>query len=137
MQIFIIQIFFYLAWQCMNIFRNYYQVLSKLHHNCEFTFWYLQNSWTTEAVTGGAPVKKVSLVAKFTGKHLLWSLFFNKVARLRSVKLLKERLRRKYFPVNFEKFLRTPFLPNTSGQLLLLILLLNTKTLNSVKKTFQ
>ena len=37
--------------------------------------------------------------AKFTGKHLCQSLFFNKVAGLRPG----------CFPVNFTKFLRTPF----------------------------
>ena len=39
----------------------------------------------------------VTNFAKFTGKHLFQSLFLNKVAGLR------------YFPVNFSKFLRTPF----------------------------
>ena len=37
--------------------------------------------------------------AKFTGKHLCQSLCFNKVAGLRH----------RCFPVNFAKFLRTPF----------------------------
>ena len=32
---------------------------------------------------------------------------------------IKERLWRKCFPVNFVKFLRTPFLQNTSGRLFL------------------
>ena len=44
---------------------------------------------------------------------------FNKVAGLRPAKLLKKRLRHRCYPVNFAKFLRTPFLQNTSGQLLL------------------
>ena len=44
--------------------------------------------------------------AKFTGKNLCQSLFFNKVAGL-------------CFPVNFANFLRTPFRQNTSGRLLL------------------
>ena len=48
--------------------------------------------------------------AKFTGKHLSQSLFFNVVAGLRSVTLLKRRLWHRYFPVNFAKFLRTNFL---------------------------
>ena len=48
--------------------------------------------------------------AKFTGKHLCQSLFFNKVAGLRPATLLKKRLWRRCFPVNFVKFLRTPFL---------------------------
>ena len=52
-------------------------------------------------------------IPKFTGKHLCQSLFFNKVAVLRH--------RHRYFPVNFAKFLRTLFLANTSGRLLLLI----------------
>ena len=40
----------------------------------------------------------------------------NKVADLRPAALLKKRLWQGRFPVNFAKFLRTPFLPNTSGQ---------------------
>ena len=58
--------------------------------------------------------------AKFTRKHLCQSLFFNKVAGLRPANLLKKRLWRRYFPVNFSKFLGTPFLQNTSGLLLLM-----------------
>ena len=60
--------------------------------------------------------------------------------------LLKKRLWHKYFPVNFVKFLKTPFLQNTSGRLLLKIGLLEVNTcilnnseeyaeLNSTKKT--
>ena len=45
---------------------------------------------------------------KFTGKHLCQSLFFNKVAD-RPATLLKKRLWHRCFPVNFLKFLRTPF----------------------------
>ena len=57
--------------------------------------------------------------AKFTGKHLCQSLFFNKVAGLRPATLLKKRLRHRCFPVNFVRFLRTHFLQNTSGRPLL------------------
>ena len=57
--------------------------------------------------------------AKFVGNHLCQSLFFNKVAGLRATTLLKKRLWHRCFPVNFTKFLRTPFLQNTSGRLLL------------------
>ena len=46
---------------------------------------------------------------KFTRKHLCHSLFFNKVAGLRQVTLLKKRLWHWCFTVNFAKFLRTPF----------------------------
>ena len=47
--------------------------------------------------------------AKFTGKHLCQSLFFNKVESFRRATLLKKRLWHRCFPVNFAKFLRTPF----------------------------
>ena len=39
--------------------------------------------------------------------------------KLGSATLLKKRLWHRCFPVNFAKFLRTPFLQNTSGRLLL------------------
>ena len=45
----------------------------------------------------------------FKGKHLCQSLFFNKAAGLRPATLLKKRLGRKCFRMNFAKFLRTPF----------------------------
>ena len=57
--------------------------------------------------------------AKFRGKHLCQSLVFNKVAGLRPATLLKKKLWYRCFPLNFAKFLRTPFLQNTSGRLLL------------------
>ena len=53
-------------------------------------------------------------ITKFTEKPLCQSLFFNKVAGLRH----------RGFPVNFVKFLRTPFLQNTSGRLLLKLFLM-------------
>ena len=56
---------------------------------------------------------------KFTGKHLCWSLFLNKVAGLRPTTLLKKRLWHRCFPANFAKFVRTPFLQNISGWMLL------------------
>ena len=61
--------------------------------------------------------------AKFTGKHLRHSLPFNEVAGLRPATILKRRLWHRCFPVNFAKFLRTPFLHNTSGLLLLYIMI--------------
>ena len=62
----------------------------------------------------GYSVKKVVFrnFKKFTGKRLYQSHFFK-------IKLQVCRLWYKCFPVNFEKFLRTPFLQNTSGRLLL------------------
>ena len=57
--------------------------------------------------------------AKFIGKHLSHSLFFNKIAGPRSATLLKKRLWQRCFTLNFAKFLETSFLQRTSGQLLL------------------
>ena len=58
--------------------------------------------------------------AKFIGKRLCRSLFFNKVAALRPATLLKKRLWDRCFPKNFAKFLRTPFLIEHLWWLLLL-----------------
>ena len=57
--------------------------------------------------------------AKFKGKHLCQSLFFNKVPGLRPATLLKKRPWHRCFPLNFMKFLRIPFSQNTSWRLLL------------------
>ena len=57
--------------------------------------------------------------AKFIGKHLCQSLFFNKVAGLRPATLLKKRLWHRCFPVSFTKFLRTPFISEHPQWLLL------------------
>ena len=48
----------------------------------------------------------------FTGEHLCQSFFFNKVAGLRPATLLK-RCSDRCFPLNFYKFLRTPFYRTT------------------------
>ena len=42
--------------------------------------------------------------ANFTGKHLCWSLFFNKVADLRVCNFIKKRLQQRYVPVKLAKF---------------------------------
>ena len=47
--------------------------------------------------------------AKFTRKHLCWSLFLNKVAGLSPATLLKKRLQQRC-SMNFTKFLKPPFL---------------------------
>ena len=57
--------------------------------------------------------------AKFTGKYLWQNFFLNKAAGLTPATLLKKRLWQRCFPVNFEKFLRTPFLQDNPGQSLL------------------
>ena len=54
---------------------------------------------------------------KFTEKQLCQSLYFNKVYYFTAT-LFKKRLWHRFFPVNFVKLLRTPFLQNTSRRLL-------------------
>ena len=53
-------------------------------------------------------------LAKFTGKHLRWSFFFNKEKKDTKKRIKKETLKR-CFSVNFAKFSVTPFSQNTSG----------------------
>ena len=48
--------------------------------------------------------------ANFTGKHLVWSLFFLK----KMYNVIKERIQHRRYFVKSAKFLRTPFLQNTS-----------------------
>ena len=60
--------------------------------------------------------------AKLTIKRLCQSLFFNKVAGLGPATLLKKRLCYTCYPVNFAKFLRTPFLTEHLWWLLLVYL---------------
>ena len=71
--------------------------------------------------------------AKFTGKHLCQSLFFNKVAG-RPGTLLKKRLWHRCFPVNFGKFLRTPFFTEHLWWLFLHLHLLKNKSAKSEEK---
>ena len=52
-------------------------------------------------------------------------LFFDKFAGMRPATLLKKRLWHSCFPVNFAKLLKATFLQNTSGRLLLRLLLVH------------
>ena len=71
--------------------------------------------------------------AKFTGKHLCQSLFFNEVADLGPATLLKKILLHRCFPVNFSKFLRAPYLKDTFGQLVLFVIILLLLTIRHIK----
>ena len=59
---------------------------------------------------GGALQQFLRNFAKFAGKHLCQSLFFNKVVGRRPATLLKKRLWHRCVPVNFVKLRRAPFL---------------------------
>ena len=58
--------------------------------------------------------------AKFTGNYLCQSLFFDKDAGLRPATLLKKRHWHRCFPMNYVKYLRTPFFIEHLWWLLLL-----------------
>ena len=57
--------------------------------------------------------------AQFNWKHMCQSLLSNKAAVQGLQLYLKMKLWHRYFPVNFAKSLRTPFLQKTPGQLVL------------------
>ena len=68
-------------------------------------------------------IRKKTCSYKFRNIHRKTTVpesLFNTVAPLRPATLLKKRLWHWCFPVNFAKFLRIPFLQNTSGWLLLI-----------------
>ena len=94
---------------------DYGQISNKLRILIFGAFWRIRSSHQRCSMKKGV----LRNFAKFTGKYLCQSLFFNKVAGLRPATLLKNRLWHRCFPVNFAKFLRTPFLQNNSGRLLL------------------
>ena len=79
------------------------------------SFWYCFHKCFQDLIRSSRPklfCKKGVLrnFAKFTGKHVCKSLFFSKVAGLRPATLSKKRLWYRCFPMNFENFLRTPFI---------------------------
>ena len=53
----------------------------------------------------------------FTGKHLCWGLFLNKVAGHKACNFIKKRLQHRYFLVNIGKCIRRPILKNISERL--------------------
>ena len=73
----------------------------------------------TEAVIQMCSIKKGALkyFAKFTRKSLIQSLFF----QAWGLQLYQKKTLAQVFRVNFAKFLRTSFLQNTSGRMLLKI----------------
>ena len=68
-----------------------------------------------EAVVRRCSVKKDVLrnFAKFAEKYLCQRLFFNGLVSFRLTTSLKKSLWHRCFPVNFTKFLRTPFFYRT------------------------
>ena len=73
--------------------------------NCTYFLWLLQKQNSQNFFKIG-PLKDF---AKFKGKHLCWNLFFNVVGDLKASNVVKKRFQHSYFPLNFQKLLRTPF----------------------------
>ena len=105
----------FFCWFHMFLFYGLYFELYSLSVLCIF---YSTIHLYTEAATRDVLWKKVFLEIS---QNLCQNLFFNEFAGLRPATLLKKKLWHRCFPVNFVKFLRTRFLQNTSGPLLLFI----------------
>ena len=71
-----------------------------------------------ETATGDVFLKKISLEYRKTRKYLCQSLFSLKL-QVEACNVIKKRDWYRCFPMNFVKFLRAPFLQNTSGRVLL------------------
>ena len=108
---------------CLNVENSLWMTAT----TCNFYFSYKKQKQASEVFYKKGVLRNFAI---FIGKHLCQSLFLNKIGSLRPETLLKKRLWHRCFLLNFEKFLRTPFLQNTSGWLLL-------KKSTSQKKFFQ
>ena len=81
------------------------KILSDLKYYCQII-----RSSRPELFCKKVVLKNFTKFAKFTEKHLCWSLFSSKVADVRPATLLKKKLRHRYFHLNFAKFLSNTFL---------------------------
>ena len=90
--------------------RRFVEQLHKTSLQNEPVIWITKRRIRREVFCKKGVLKNIT---KFTGEHLYWSLFFNKVAGVRLKTLLKKRLQHKCFPVNFANW--TFFLKNISG----------------------
>ena len=102
--------------------------------SCKFFYWqYWYFSWAIwqervvmeypEAVAQRCSVKNVFLGISQNSQENIFArvsfLIKLQASDFRPATLLKKRLWSRCFPMNFAKFLRTPFLQNSSGRLLL------------------
>ena len=98
-------------------------------HISKINIWYL---WSGKKIAQIMPCKWSMEIRRpiistsdihFTSSSQLWRIRSSQqrcsIKGVRPVTSLKKRLWHRCFPANFAKFLRTPFLQNTSGRLLL------------------
>ena len=117
------------TWLHFEFFHGISLKENPLETNFQKISWKISISCVSGAATGcSVKIAVLGIFAKFTESpwihrfsHLCQSLFFNKVAVPET--FFKKRLWNRCFPVNFAKFLKTPFLQNTSGWLLLVFVL--------------
>ena len=83
------------------------KITSTVSERCQSSFCWLYRNSRPEVFCKIGVLKNLSNI---TGKRLCHSLFPSKAAGLRPATLLKKRLWHRYFLVNFENFLWTPFL---------------------------
>ena len=90
---------------CQNHFLSIPYFDEGVKSNIAFTVFYTSFTISSRSSHRICSVRKVVLrnFAKFIGKHLFQSLFFNKIAGIRPATLLKKRLWHRCFPVNFAK----------------------------------
>ena len=111
--------------KCFRFYFTFFEISSKLIYlvihsvvNLSFT----TNHWLLEfLVYINLSVSLLGYAILYRSSHRRCSI---KKGSLRTATLFKKRLRYRCFPVNFAKFLRTPFLQNTSGRLLLPIIVM-------------
>ena len=75
----------------------------------------LQNTTRSSRFQMFFKVSVLKSFANFTGKHLCWGLFLKNLQAEGLQLFIEKSLQHKCFPLKFVKFLRTPFLQNTSG----------------------
>ena len=91
----------------------------------------------SRAVVHKCSSKQVFLkVSKFHRKTAVVKRLFDKVADHQTGSFIKRRLQRKCFPVKFAKFLKSPFLQNSSGGWLLLKYLIRTLLVLAVRMLY-
>ena len=133
--IFLIKIFFIRFFFIRNFFIRIFSI--RIGRNLNVVCNLLRHLFFFKKIRSSRPdmfSEKVVLrnFAKFTGKHLFQSLFFNKVAGAPAI-LLKKRLWQMCFPMNFKKFLRTPFFTEHLWWLLLEYIYILLKVLEDSK----
>ena len=101
-----LQIFLFNKFFCTNIFQVELEIL----RNSPTIF---RSSHCSHSI------KKAILkdFVRFTGKHLCWSLFFNKLAGHKPCNFIKKKLQHRCFLANIDKFGRSPILKNICEQL--------------------